>query len=102
MARIAQSIDVAEPVDVAYEKWMRFEQVPLPAVDELEAHLRWRSEVLTFEPRGGGTRVTLRIDFETSGTDAELSGQLRGALEEFRIFLESGERRRRPPADWRV
>lgn len=96
MMRIAQSIEVTEPVSVAYEQWMRFEQVPVPAVDEIEAHLRWRSEVLTFEPRGEGTRVTLRIDYEPSESDGELTARLRGALEDFRAFLESGGQRRRP------
>ena len=87
MAYIARSIDVAEPVAAIEEQWTVFEATPRYLVGEAVARLRWRAEVLTFEPVSGGTRVTFRIDYEPSAADAGLSGRLEDALEDFRSFL---------------
>ena len=48
MSAVEQQIDVAVPVDAAYEQWTRFEELPrfIDGVDEVreldETHLRWR------------------------------------------------------------
>jgi hypothetical protein len=65
-------------------------------VEEVEARVRWRAEVLTFEPSGDGTRVTLRVDYDASAGDAGLSRALERALEAFRAFLAE----RFAPAAW--
>lgn len=87
MARISRSILLPEPVGTICELWTEFERTPRCAVDVVEARLRWRAEVLTFEPDGDGTRVTLRIDFEPHGSDAWLPHGIEGTLEGFRSFL---------------
>lgn len=87
MAHITRSIEVAEPVGVISEQWTRFEQTPRYAVGGAVARVRWRAEVLTFEPNGDGTRVTLRIDYEAPAPDPGLSRSVEAALEGFRVFL---------------
>ncbi len=47
-------------------RWTEFERSPRYAVGQAVARVRWRAEVLTLEPRGDGTRLTLRIDHEGS------------------------------------
>jgi uncharacterized membrane protein len=87
VAHIARSIEVDEPVQAVHEQWMRFEELPRCAAHALEGRVRWRAEVLTFEPREGGTRVTLRIDYETSRPDPALPARLERTLEGFRAFV---------------
>ena len=87
MAHVTRSIELAEPVGAITEQWTVFERTPRYLVGKAMARLRWRAEVLTFEPRGTGTRVTLRIDYEPSEGDAWLSVRVEEALEEFRSFL---------------
>ena len=49
MSAVEQQIDVAVPVDAAYDQWTRFEELPsfIDGVDEVQAldemHLRWRA-----------------------------------------------------------
>jgi uncharacterized membrane protein len=49
MSAVEQQIDVAVPVDAAYDQWTRFEELPrfIDGVDEVqevdETHLRWRA-----------------------------------------------------------
>jgi uncharacterized membrane protein len=49
MSAVEQQIDVAVPVDAAYDQWTRFEELPrfIDSVDEVqevdETHLRWRA-----------------------------------------------------------
>ena len=49
MPAVEQQIDVAVPVDAAYDQWTRFEELPrfIKGVDEVqevdETHLRWRA-----------------------------------------------------------
>jgi uncharacterized membrane protein len=87
VAHIARSIDVDVPVQSVHERWTRFEELPRFAAHALEGHVRWRAEVLTFEPRGGGTRVTLRIDYDPSRPDPALPSRLERTLERFRAFV---------------
>lgn len=87
MAHIARSIEVDEPVQAIYEQWMRFEELPRCAVHSLEAQVRWRAEVLTFEPRGSCTRVTLRIDYDPDRSDPALPARVERTLEGFRAFV---------------
>lgn len=87
MAHITRSIELAEPVPVISEGWAEFERSPRCAVAEAVARVRWRAEVLTFEPAGDGTRVTLRVDYDGSAGAAGLTRSIEGALEGFRSFL---------------
>jgi hypothetical protein len=98
VANITRSIELADPVGVVSERWTEFERTPRCDVDEAEARVRWRAEVLTFEPAGDGTRVTLRIDYDPSAGDAGLSRSLERALEAFRAFLAE----RFAPAAWQA
>lgn len=97
MAHITRSIELAEPVPVISEGWAEFERSPRYAVAEAVGRVRWRAEVLTFEPAGDGTRVTLRVDYDgTAGGAAGLTRSIEGALEGFRAFLVE----RLAPAAW--
>jgi hypothetical protein len=96
VAHVTRSIELAEPVAVVSERWTEFEKTPSYPVGEAQARVRWRAEVLTFEPTGDGTRVTLRIDYDPSAGDAGLSRSVERALEAFRSFLAE----RFAPAAW--
>lgn len=96
MAHVIRSIELAQPVALVSERWTEFEKTPTYAVAEAQARVRWRAEVLTFEPLPDGTRVTLRIDYDPSAADAGLSGCVEHALEAFRSFLAE----RFAPAAW--
>lgn len=87
MERVTRSIELAESAGTIAEQWWAFERTPRYLLGVALARLRWRAEVLTFEPIGAGTRVTLRIDYEPSGGDAGLSARIDSALEDFRVFL---------------
>jgi hypothetical protein len=90
VAHIARSIEVDEPVQAVHERWLRFEELPRCAAHALEGHARWRAEVLTFEPREGGTRVTLRIDYDSNRPDPALPARVERTLEGFRAFVAEG------------
>ena len=95
MPAVEQQIDVAVPVDAAYDQWTRFEELPrfIEGVDEVqevdETHLRWRAsydgasaewtcEVLELRPQEriawrstsgvthGGVLSFLRLDDDTT------------------------------------
>lgn len=87
MAHITRTIELAEPVGVVSERWNDFERTQRCDVEQAKARVRWRAEVLTFEPAGDGTRVTLRIDYDPTAGDAGLSRGVELALEGFRSFL---------------
>lgn len=87
MAHITRSIEIPEPVGVISEQWTEFEKSPAYAVDQAESRVRWRAEVLTFEPIGDHTRVTLRIDYDPTAAAAWLPDVVEGALEGFQAFL---------------
>ncbi len=88
MAHIARSVEVDAPVDVIHQQWLRFEELPRCAVHAVVAHVRWRAEVLTFEPISAGTRITLRIDYDPSGGDPGLTRRLDAALQSFLAFFD--------------
>ena len=99
MAYIEKSIEIEKPVGAVYEDWTHFEDFPrvLEGLKEMQGladtRLRWRAEVLTFAPRGAGTRVTLRIDYDANGSGIDdalraASGRLQRDLELFRTFVE--------------
>ncbi len=85
---MAASIELDEPVGTIYERWTEFEKLPRFVVGAVEARIRWRAEILTFEPMGGGARVTLRIEYDPAGGGAGLSRHVQGALESFKAFVE--------------
>lgn len=88
MAHITRSIDVDAPVDTIHQQWLRFEKLPRCAAHSMVVNVRWRAEVLTFEPIPAGTRVTLRIDYDPAGGDAGLSRRVEGVLQSFASFFE--------------
>ncbi len=98
MAHITRSIELAQPVAVISEGWAEFERTPRYGVDTTAARVRWRAEVLTFEPIGDGTRVTLRIDYDPAGGDGGLPRKIEAALEAFRVYLAE----RLGAAGWRA
>lgn len=98
MAHIEKSVEIGKPVGAVYQRWAELEEFPrflegLKEVGAADAHLRWRGEVLTFAPKGSGTRVTLRIDYDAVGAGAGavlhyVSQRLEHDLELFRGFAE--------------
>jgi hypothetical protein len=87
LAHVSRSIDVEEPVGSVYEKWTRFDETA-PALAEDRARVHWRAEVLSFEPRGSSTCVTLRIEYDPVRNDPGLSRSVERTLEDFRSYLE--------------
>ncbi len=101
MAHITRTIDLPDPIRVVSERWAEYERTPRCAVAAVEARLRWRAEVLTFEPRADGTRVTLRITYDPGAGDAAVIAGLEGVLEGFRAFVAeraAGAWQTSPPA----
>ena len=94
MAQIARAVEVNAPVNVIEEQWARFEDLPRCAAHGVVENVRWRAEVLTFEPIATGTRITLKIEFEPGGAEARLPRRLESALQGFISFLELGRERR--------
>lgn len=89
MAHISRSIDVPGHVDAITERWAEFERLPRRGGASAAARVRWRAEVLTFEPRDDRTRVTLRISYDPAGGDAGLAQGIEEALQAFESFVAS-------------
>jgi hypothetical protein len=87
VAHIARSVDVDAPVDRVHEEWLRFEDLPRCPAHTVSGNVRWRAEVLTFQPMPSGTRVTLKIEYDPGGADAGLPRRLEGVLRSFSAFL---------------
>ena len=88
MAHIARSIELDAAVDTIHQQWLRFEELPRCAMHSLYANVRWRAEVLTFEPIAAGTRITLKIEFDPTGVDEVVTRRLEGVLRAFTSFFE--------------
>ncbi len=88
MAQIARAVEVSAPVETIEEQWQRFEDLPRCAAHTLTVNVRWRAEVLTFEPIRTGTRITLKVEYEPGGAEAGLPSRLDAVLQGFVTFLE--------------
>lgn len=88
MANISRSIEVPGHVDTVTERWAEFERMPRRTGGSTLV-VRWRAEVLTFEPRGDRTQVTLRISYDPAGGDAGLAKGIEDALRAFQAFVAS-------------
>ncbi|HEX9050796.1 MAG TPA: hypothetical protein VF841_09710 [Anaeromyxobacter sp.] len=88
MAQIARAVEVNAPVETIEEQWQRFEDHPRCAAHTLTVNVRWRAEVLTFEPIRTGTRITLKVEYEPGGAEAGLPDRLEAVLQGFVSFLE--------------
>jgi hypothetical protein len=88
MAQVIRSIEVDAPVDAVHAEWLRFEELPRCAAHTLTAGLRWRAEVVTFEPIGPRTRVKLRVEYEPTGAEATLPLRMETVLQAFAYFRE--------------
>ncbi len=89
MAHIARSVDVDAPVDTVHQEWLRFEDLPRCAVHAIVTNVRWRAEVLTFQPLPAGTRITLKIEYDPGAADAALPRRLEAVLQSFTAFFEA-------------
>ncbi len=87
MAQIARAVEVDVPVGVIEEQWQRWEDMPRCAAHSLTANVKWRAEVLTFEPIDRGTRITLKVEYEPGGAEAGLPSRIDAALQSFVSFL---------------
>ncbi len=90
MAQIARAVDVNAPVEVIQAQWERFEELPRCAVHSLTENVKWRAEVLTFEPLRVGTRISLKIEYEPGESDGVLPRRLESVLASFVAFVEPG------------
>jgi hypothetical protein len=90
MAQVIRSIEVDGPVDAVHAEWLRFEEVPRCAAHTLTAGVRWRAEVLTFEPLGSRTRVKLRVEYEPTDEEQALPLRMEAVLQAFAYFRERG------------
>ncbi len=88
MAQIARTVEVDAPVETIEEQWQRWEGLPRCAAHSLTANVRWRAEVLTFEPIRTGTRITLKVEYEPGGAEAGLPCRIDAALQSFVSFLQ--------------
>ncbi len=88
MAQIARAVEVNAPVDVIQQQWELFENLPRCAANPVVANVRWRAEVLTFEPIDTGTRITLKIEYEPGGVEAALPCRMDAMLQGFVRFLD--------------
>ncbi len=88
MPHVTRSIELDAPVDTIHQQWLRWEQLPRCAAHSMVGQVRWRAEVLTFEPLDAGTRITLRIDYDAGTADAGLPRRIEGVLQSFVMFFE--------------
>ena len=100
MAHIEKTVEIGRPVAAVYRQWAECEEFPrfLDGLKEMglaETHLRWRAEVLTFEPLRVGTRISLKIEYEPGECDVVLPRRLESVLASFVAFLEPGRDSRR-------
>ncbi len=93
MAQIARAVEVDAPVETIQRQWERFEELPRSAIHSLTANVKWRAEVLTFEPIRTGTRISLKIEFEPGGGDAALPRRIDSVLQSFVSVLGPGRER---------
>ena len=98
MAQVARAVEVDAPVETIQRQWESFESLPRCAARCVVANVRWRAEVLTFEPIDGGTRVTLKIEYEPGGREAALPRRIDAALESFVSVFELARARAAAPA----
>ncbi len=87
MAQIARAVEVNAPVEVIEEQWQRFEDLPRCAAHTLTVNVKWRAEVLTFEPLDVGTRITLKVEYQPGGAEAGLPCRIDAVLQSFVSFL---------------
>ncbi len=92
MPQIARTVEVNAPVELIERQWQSFEELPRCAAHTLTVNVKWRAEVLTFEPIRTGTRITLKVEYEPGGAESGLPSRLEAVLQGFVSFLE---RRRR-------
>lgn len=93
MAQIARAVEVEAPVETIEQQWQRFEDLPRCAAHAVVTNVKWRAEVLTFEPIRTGTRITLKIEYEPGGAEAGLPSRIDAVLQSFVSFLELGRER---------
>ncbi len=98
MAQVERAVEVNAPVSTIEQRWERFEALPCCALHGVTANVKWRAEVLTFEPIAAGTRIKLKIEYQPGGCEAALPARIDAALESFVAFLGAG----RPAASARV
>lgn len=91
MAHIKRTIEVNAPVDSVHEQWLRFEAMPASGYAGLVSRVRWRAEVLTFEPIPSGTRVILKIEFDPAAADPALEARMDRVLQRFARFVGGGQ-----------
>ncbi len=90
MAQIARAVEVNAPVEVIQAQWERFEDLPRCGIHSLTENVKWRAEVLTFEPLRVGTRISLKIEYEPGECDVVLPRRIESVLASFVEFLEPG------------
>ncbi len=90
MAQVERAVEVNAPVETIERRWERFEALPCCAVHGVVANVKWRAEVLTFEPIESGTRIKLKIEYEPGGCEAALPSRIDAALASFVAFLSAG------------
>ena len=93
MPQIARAVEVNAPVEMIEEQWQRFEDLPRCAAHTLTVNVKWRAEVLTFEPIRTGTRIILKVEYEPGGAEAGLPSRLDAVLQSFVAFVEMGRGR---------
>ncbi len=87
MAQVARAVEVSAPVETIERQWERFESLPRCPAHGVVANVKWRAEVLTFEPIATGTRITLKIEYAPGGGEAALPRRVDAALQAFLSFL---------------
>ena len=89
MAQVKRSIEVGAPAERVHEEWLRFEDLPRCPAHALAVNVRWRAEVLSFQPISSGTRITLKLEFDPGGADEGLPRRLEAVLKSFTAFFEA-------------
>lgn len=86
MAHVTRAIELEGPPDAVHEQWQRFEALPRSRARSMTAGVRWRAEVLTFEPLGERTRVKLSVEYDAAAGDEALPRRVEAILEAFTAF----------------